>query len=150
MSYVQSKMECVAHYAYSDRNYSELKGLSSNQYDRLVQANKIRLESSLDNRHTQQCTTVPDNGFDVTKHGVHLEPCYKKFTAIISSLKRKLSQPHPESTRGKRTKLDEAARFSQKYVFSVSKRGKHLTREPIFHTKSLLLMRNRKSRRRHY
>lgn len=46
-----------------------------------------------------------------------MEPCYKKFTAIISSLKQKSTQSHPESTRAKRTKLNEPAGFFPKVCF---------------------------------
>ena len=110
-------MECVVHYAYSDISYNELKELSSSQYNRLVQAKKHRLKHSLANRHIQKSNNVPDNGLDVTRHGVQLEPCYKQFIAIFSSLNRKLSSSHPESTRAQRIKLDGPERLFPKACF---------------------------------
>ena len=83
-------MECVVHYAIKDSRYSQLKPLSDNQYGRLLAAKEIRQGSTELNAHTEQCAAIPDGGFDKTKHGVHLDPCYKKFTAIIArSRKRK-------------------------------------------------------------
>ena len=78
-------MECVAHYNLKDTEYSDLKSLSENQYQRLLEAKRIRQGSIEQNQHSEQCLSIPDNGFDVNKHGVHLNPCYKKFTLIISS-----------------------------------------------------------------
>ena len=125
-------MECVVHYTYSDGSYTELKGLSSNQYNRLVQAKKRRLESSLANRHIQQSNSVPDKGFDVARHGVHLEPCYKKFTAILSSQKRKISSSHPESTRAKRIKMDEPERLFPKVCFFCKQGRKKINKRSYY------------------
>ena len=82
-------MECVAHYNYQEKDYHELKPLSMNQHERLLEAKRIRMESSTENQHLDQCHTVPINGFDETRHGIHLEPCYKKFTGVIAPHKRK-------------------------------------------------------------
>ena len=35
------------------------------------------------NVHSEQCGTISNGGFVKCIDGVHLEPCYKKFTAII-------------------------------------------------------------------
>ena len=96
-------MKCVVHYAIKDARYSQLKGLSENQYGRLLTAKTIRKKSTEQNYHREQCSTRPDSGFDKTVHGVHLEPCYKKFT-LIASLKKRKSDDQPLESRFKRIK----------------------------------------------
>ena len=70
-------MECVAHYSDSCRTFSNLKPLSSNQHQRLMEAKYLReKETSQQNRHLIQCRSIPSkDGLDVTSHGIHLEPC---------------------------------------------------------------------------
>ena len=84
-------MEYIVHYIYEDREYSELKPMSENQYKRIIKAKTIRTKSTGPNHHLEQCATVPKKGIDkVYMEGVRLEPCYKKFTGIIpKSRKRK-------------------------------------------------------------
>ena len=48
-----------------------------------------RQQQSGENCHEEQCLLVP-NVIDHNLHGVHMEPCYKKFTLILS--KRKVEQ----------------------------------------------------------
>ena len=79
-----------------------------NQYERVLEAKRIRMESSTENQHLDQCHTIPINGFDETRHSIHLEPCYKKFTGIIAPHKRKNSEP--SAVRSKRSKVDESSR----------------------------------------
>ena len=45
-------------------------------------------------------------GFDPSVHGIHLEPCYRKFPKIIS-IARKRNADEAESTRIKRKKSEE-------------------------------------------
>ena len=85
-------MECVVHYIQKSVEYSDLKVLSENQYERLLEAKRIRLATIEPNQHAEQCVSIPDNGFDVNKHGVHLEPCYKKFTLVLSSDQKRKSE----------------------------------------------------------
>ena len=55
--------------------------------------------------------------------GPTLKTMLQTFTAIHSSLKRKLSSSHPESTRAKRINLDESERLFPKLCF-FCKQGK--------------------------
>ena len=91
-------MEGVVHY--SDRTYSSLKQLTTNQHNRLLQAKELRVKELLDvNRHTTQCNDIPSEGkCDVNRHGVHTDPCYKKFVSILKEVyqKRKSKLPHLE------------------------------------------------------
>ena len=100
-------MECEEHYNLKDTEYSDLKSLSGNQYQRLLEAKRIRQGSAEQNQHSEQCLSIPDDGFDVNKHGVHLKPCYKKFTLIISSDRKRKSKPPTRTSKRKRT--DEAS-----------------------------------------
>ena len=50
---------------------------------------------------------IPEGEFDVNLHGVHLEPCYKKFTGIIAkSKKRKAVEEILPVNRPRRSKND--------------------------------------------
>ena len=42
-----------------------------------------RQELGGSNEHADQCSSIPGT-LDDTLHGIHMEPCYKKFTMIIS------------------------------------------------------------------
>ena len=100
------KMQCVVHYYFTNTDYSELKALTHNQYERSVEAKEIRLAATFENQHLEQCNSLPIDGFDTARHGVHLNPCYKKFTKIISVERSKESregEPRPKSM-----KADEA------------------------------------------
>ena len=100
-------MECVVHYVMKDVSYSELKAISQNQYERLNEAKLIRQQSSERNQHAEQCSLIPQGDFDVNLHGVHLEPCFKKFTGIIAkSKKRKAVEDISTVNRPKRSKND--------------------------------------------
>ena len=67
-----------------------LKPLSDNQYSRLLEAKRLRLlDENEENRHFQQCSSILDEGFDGTIHGVHLNPCDKKFTHFIATSQKR-------------------------------------------------------------
>ena len=48
-----------------------------------MEANAARLEKGGQNEHQEQCSSIP-NEVDNALHGIHMKPCYKKFTIIIS------------------------------------------------------------------
>ena len=77
-------MQCVVHYTKKHMKYSQLKPLSQNQYERIITAKEIRQKGNRENHHEEQCKSVPLLSFDPSVHGVHLDPCYKQFTKIIS------------------------------------------------------------------
>ena len=76
-------MECVVHYRDSCSTFSTLKSLSQNQYGRLLKAKSARSDCDIAIMHEEQCSSIPHNGFDKNHHGIHLQPCYKKFSAIL-------------------------------------------------------------------
>ena len=117
-------MECVVNYSESNRTFTKLKALSENQHQKLLKAKAVReKETSELNQHFSQCQAIPgSDNLDVNIHGVHLEPCYKKFTNIFApSRKRKLPQESSEkSDRLKRHKaLITILGFFQKNVSNV-------------------------------
>ena len=101
-------MQCVAHYNNSNRTYSKLKTLSENQLNRLLEVKSVREKETLEtNRHSIQCTAIATkDDFDWSVHGIHLDQCYKSFTKIqCSSKKRKLQDTLPQGVqRTKRQK----------------------------------------------
>ena len=84
------KLKCVAHYTSPDYEYSNLTVLSENAHSRLVEARQIRCELGGNNEHREQCNLIPEH-VDSTVHGIHMNPCFEKFTLIISQSKRKSS-----------------------------------------------------------
>ena len=78
------KMQCAVDYHFTNTDYSELKALTDNQYERLVEAKEVRLAATFENQYLEQCNSLPIDGFDRARHGAHLNPCYKKFTKIMS------------------------------------------------------------------
>ena len=98
-------MECIVHYRDSNRNYSLLKSLSTNQHQRLLEAKKVREKriKSNENKHVSQCESVPPENGLIKVHGIHLKRCYKKFTSILApSRKRKQKETESCSNRLKR------------------------------------------------
>ena len=94
-------MQCIVHYTKKQWKYSQLKPLSQNQHERILNAKEIRQKDNEENQYQEQCNSVPLIGFDPSVHGIHLEQCYKKFTKIIS-VARKRNADGAESTRIKR------------------------------------------------
>ena len=77
------------------RTFSNLKTLSKNQHEKLLTAKAVREnETAEENQHLPQCNTIPgSDSLNGNIHGVHLEPCYKKFTSILApSRKRTLRE----------------------------------------------------------
>ena len=81
-------LECVVHYSLKDVEYSNVTRLSENEHGRFLEAKAIRQELEGENEHKHQCDSIPAV-INPCRHGIHLEPCYKKFTLIITSNKRK-------------------------------------------------------------
>ena len=99
-------MLIFAHYTNKQWKYSQLKPLSQNQQERILKAKEIRQKDDEENQHQEQCNSVPLIGFDPLVQGIHLEPCYKEFTKIISiACKRNIDEA--ESSRIKRKKSEQ-------------------------------------------
>ena len=90
-----STLTCIVHYIDQDPvKYSKIKQISPVNEQR-IKAAKLEREQLVDssNRHLEQCRSIPEI-IDHQKHGIHLEPCYKKFTLILAK-KAKQSIPKP-------------------------------------------------------
>ena len=73
--------------------------LSENAHGKLLEAKAIRQELGGENKHKHQCDSIPAV-INPSRHDIHLKPCYKKFTLIISNNKRKhLSDDHGSEKR---------------------------------------------------
>ena len=129
-------MQCIVHYTNKQWKYSQLKPLSQNQYERILKAKEIRQKDNEENQHQEQCNSVPLIEFDPSVHGIHLEPCYKKFTKI-NSIPRKRNADEAESTRVKRKKSEECLNtvglFSNTCVFCNQQRKSVNTTVYTFH-----------------
>ncbi|CAB4020716.1 Hypothetical predicted protein, partial [Paramuricea clavata] len=91
-------LKCVVHYDIDDGKYSNIKQLSEVNLERIQQAKTLRESKGGSNHHKKQCDSVPElNQFNPSLHGVHLEPCDKKFVLILSQEKRKHSESSPDS-----------------------------------------------------
>ena len=69
-------LTCIVHY----RNcgpYLKVKSLSDSNKQEIIDGKKLRESLGCRNRHEEQCISIPDMFID-GKHGIHLEPCYKK------------------------------------------------------------------------
>ena len=75
------KKQCIVHYSGLEP-YSELKDVNEENEARISAAKAKRQTLQGRNHHEEQCLLVPDNIQDAT-HGVHVTPCYKKFTLIL-------------------------------------------------------------------
>ena len=64
------------------------------------------MAATFENQHLEQCNSLPIDSFNTARHGVHLNPCYKKFTKIISVARSKESREG--DPRHKRMKANEA------------------------------------------
>ena len=79
------KRQCIVHYA-GLRPYSELKEKNKETEGNIRAAEAKRQTLKGRNHHEEQCLLVPDDiqdGVHIT-HGVHMAPCYRKFTLILA------------------------------------------------------------------
>ena len=74
-------MQFVVHYHFSNTDYSELKALTDNQYERLIEAKEIRLASTSENQHFEQRNPLPADGLIQLDMGFTL-------THVIKNLQR--------------------------------------------------------------
>ena len=80
------KLKCIIHYPIKEGKYSKIKTISEINEEKIYAAKKHREELGGQNYHEEQCCSIP-NEIDQESHGIHLEPCYKKFTLILSTRK---------------------------------------------------------------
>ena len=68
--------ECIVHY-HSQAKYSTIKELSVINKEK-ISASKLKREHLGNDNHLKgQCDQIP-TAFEDSKHGIHLEPCYKR------------------------------------------------------------------------
>ena len=89
------KLNCLFHYKLNDAKYSEIIQIYTRSINRIREAKVLREEKGGRNHHQEQCDSIPEV-IDNNVHGVHLEPCYKKFTHIISEALTETNQPHAD------------------------------------------------------
>lgn len=77
---------CIVHYEIRDAKYSNLKEISSVNKEKIYAAKNLRQSLGGPNQHADQCLLIPEET-DPVQHGIHLVPCYKKFTLILSKEK---------------------------------------------------------------
>ena len=63
--------------------YSNIKEINENNEQIVRAAKQVREQLCGENLHQKQCKGIPDT-ID-RNHGIHMTPCYKKFTLILSS-----------------------------------------------------------------
>ncbi len=85
------KLHCMIHYTIKEAKCSKIKAISEINKDNIYAAKDYREELGSQNYHKQQCRSIPDE-IDPESHGIHLEPCYKKFTLILF-IKKSSSAP---------------------------------------------------------
>lgn len=79
---------CIVHYPNKDESkYSAIKDISTINEERIRLAKSERESYTDENFHREQCESIPDE-INHDKHGIHLDPCYKKFTLILSKKKK--------------------------------------------------------------
>ena len=88
-------MECIVHYP-GHQNYSKLKSLSEINKKKILEAKQLRESLKGSNHHEEQCGAIP--AVFSSSDQLHLEPCYKKFTLILSQ-KKELSAESRSSKR---------------------------------------------------
>ena len=82
------KKTCIIHYHAFD-SYYEIKSVSSANEDRIRAAKLKREGLQGENYHQVQCESMPETISD--DHGIHMTPCYKKFTLILARCDNKES-----------------------------------------------------------
>ncbi len=120
--------KCIVHYEIKDAKYSNLKDISSVNKERIYSAKCLRESLGGQNLHTHQCQLIPEE-IDPVQHGVHLIPCYKKFTLILSKEKNLSSEnvnnESVTSPRPKRAKTSHASSSSNVYPKECNFCGKY-------------------------
>ena len=85
---------CIIHYGDQD-NYSKIKEITDNNANKIQTSKEIRERVKRDNYHREQCLMIP-NEINKTIHGIHITPCYKKFTMLLAHRKHGLKAPEME------------------------------------------------------
>ena len=65
-------------------NYSEIKSVNEQNEKCILEAKQKREELKGENHHKVQCDSIP-KVITEEDHGIHITPCYKRFTLILSN-----------------------------------------------------------------
>ena len=84
---------CIIHYD-NKSSYSKIKEVNDVNEQRIRQAKSVYLQSGNNSRHLEQCGLIPDV-IDDNLHGIHIDPCYKIFTRILSDIKEDEEDEQP-------------------------------------------------------
>ena len=79
-----NKLSCIVHYE-NQSPYSEIKTLSEVNIRRIEEAKQKKNELGGVNQHQEQIQQIPEK-IDVLSHGVHLDPCYKRYCLYLLDL----------------------------------------------------------------
>ena len=109
----EEKRVCVIHYDGREK-YSNMKDISENNIERIRYAKDLRERVKGENHHVEQCNMIPD-AIDMNIHGIHITPCYNKFTLILSQ-KKEISTEH-ERRVSKRLSLDSSASSEIAWIY---------------------------------
>ena len=85
------ELKCIIHYNIKDAKYSKIKIISEINKQRILEAKNLRIAKGGINYHKEQCDSIPDE-INLSQHGIHLKPCYKKFVLIVSQEKSSLEK----------------------------------------------------------
>ena len=76
-------LSCIVHYNARGAKYSKTKPVSGMNKTKINAAKPLRESLGGVHHHKEQCDLIPET-INETKHGIHLELCFKKFTIILS------------------------------------------------------------------
>ena len=85
------ELKSIIHYNIKDAKCSKIKIISEINKQRILEAKNLRIAKGGPNYHKEQCDSIPDE-INLSQHGIHLEPCYKKFVLIVSQEKSSLEK----------------------------------------------------------
>lgn len=78
-------LECIVHYP-NQRQYSDVKELSDINKEKITKAKVKRMREGGSHLHFEQCSKIPET-FVEGFHGIHLEPCYKRYLTLFPFVK---------------------------------------------------------------
>ena len=106
MAESRAELECIVHYDSKDGKYTKIKHISDTNKESIFAAKQLREQLGGANHHEKQCLSIPKD-IDPDRHGIHMAPCYKKFTLILSS--HKIDPSQSTSTSESRPKRAESS-----------------------------------------
>ena len=113
-------LSCIVRYNARDAKYNKIKPVSSNNKTKINAAKSLRESLGIaDHHHKEQWDLIPET-INETKHGIHVESCYKKFTIILSQKDVPNLSPPPKRTRlsgdnGSQNVYSKECNFCKKY-----------------------------------